>query len=403
MPEIAAAGGTMTPPPIASPPVPRQGGLAEFWHLVQDVWTYGVGGINLGDVLVAVGILFVFLFFRQILSRFILKRVERISQRSENRLDDTLATALADPVRFVPFVIGVFAASEYLTLGGTARDIADSLNRSLIVFVLFWAFYRMVDPMSFVLSQVEEIFTSAMVDWLIKAIKLLIALIGIATVLEIWGIEVGPIIAGLGLFGVAVALGAQDLFKNLIAGILILMEKRFSIGDWIRVEGVVEGTVESIGFRSTFVRRFDKAPVFVPNAQLSDSAVVNFSRMTNRRIYWMIGVEYRTTVDQLKQIRDEIEAYVLSTGDFVPPDQGTLFVRVDRFNDSSIDIMLYCFTKTTAWGEWMAIKESLAFAVKDIVARAGTGFAFPSTSLYVETVPGETPEIFQPPKAAQGA
>ena len=127
-----------------------------------------------------------------------------------------------------------------------------------------------------------------------------LAWFGAATILEIWGIKIGPILAGLGLFGVAVALGAQDLFKNLISGFLVIAEKRFNPGDWIRVDGEVEGTVETINFRSTLVRRFDKAPVFVPNSKLSDNSVINFSSMTFRRIYWVIGVEYRTTVDQLR-------------------------------------------------------------------------------------------------------
>jgi len=94
--------------------------------------------------------------------------------------------------------------------------------------------------------------------------------LGFATVLQVWGIQVGPILAGLGLFGVAVALGAQDLFRNLIGGLCVLIEKRFKVGDWIMVDGVVEGTVEHIGFRSTKVIRFDLSPVFVPNQKLSD-------------------------------------------------------------------------------------------------------------------------------------
>lgn len=396
-PVVDATQGTVNPPPAGAKNLPNIDSLADFWALVQEVWSYGVGGIDLGDLLIALGILFVFLVFRQIFSRFVLHRVEILAERTDNRLDNSVTTALAGPIRLIPAVMGVFFATEYLALTGTAQEIATSLNRSLIVLVLFWGFYRMVDPLSFLLNRVERVFTTAMVEWLIKAIKLVIALIGVATVLEIWGIQVAPIIAGLGLFGVAVALGAQDLFKNLIAGILILTEKRFSIGEWIRVDGVVEGTVESIGFRSTFIRRFDKAPVFVPNAHLSDGAVTNFSRMTHRRIYWMIGVEYRTTVAQLKEIRDGIEAYILSQPEFVPPDRATTFVRVDSFNASSIDIMLYCFTHTTVWGEWLAIKEKLAYAIKDIVEEAGTGFAFPSQSLYIETVPGEAPEAFSPP------
>jgi len=374
--------------------------LVAYWDMVKDVWNYGIGGTSLGDILIALGILIIFLIFRQFFSRFILRRVEKIAQRSDNKLDDSLATALSEPVRFVPAVIGVFFATEYLNLSGTPEALATSLNRSLIVFIIFWTLFRMVDPLSFVLGKVERVFTSAMVEWLIKAIKVLVALIGAATVLEIWGIQVGPIIAGLGLFGVAVALGAQDLFKNLIAGILILVEKRFSIGEWIQVDGVVEGTVESIGFRSTFIRRFDKAPVFVPNAQLSDVAVTNFSRMTHRRIYWVIGVEYRTTTDQLREIRDAIEDYIVKSPDFVPADQATLFVRLDKFNDSSIDFMVYCFTKTTVWGEYLKVKEDLAYAVKAIVEDAETGFAFPSRYLYLETITGSMPELFSPPGKA---
>ncbi len=219
--------------------------------------------------------------------------------------------------------------------------------------------------MSFLFGWLEKIFTHAMVDWLVKAIKAAFVFIGGATILEIWGIEVGLLIAGLGLFGVAVALAAQNLFKNLIAGILILAEKRFG-----------------------------KAPVQVPNTQLSDRAVTNFSAMAHRRIYWTIGVECRTSVDQLRRIRDEIERYVLDSPDFAKPPAAATFVRIDRFSDSSIDIMLYCFTATTDWGEWLEIKERLAYK---IVETAGSAFAFPSQSLYVETLPSEVPEVFVPP------
>lgn len=220
-----------------------------------------------------------------------------------------------------------------------------------------------------------------------------------ATILQTWGVQVAPIIAGLGLFGVAVALGAQDLFKNLIGGVSILVERRFGMGDWILVDGVVEGTVEKIGFRSTLVRRFDKAPVYVPNQKLADNAVTNFSAMTYRRISWKIGLEYRTTVDQLRRIRDGIEDYIANNDAFVKPPLAARFVRVDSFADSSIDIMIYCFTHTIVWGEWLVAKEELATNVKRIVEDAGAGFAFPSRSIYVETMP-PAPETLV---AGQGA
>jgi MscS family membrane protein len=123
--------------------------------------------------------------------------------------------------------------------------------------------------------------------------------------------------------------------------------------------------------------------------------------MTHRRIYWMIGVEYRTTVEQLREIRDGIERYIVGNEDFAQPDEVSTFVRIDSFNDSSIDIMLYCFTKTTNWGEWLEIKEKLAYHIMDVVQKAGSSFAFPSQSLYVESLPDDRPEAFVPPGERQ--
>jgi MscS family membrane protein len=374
--------------------------LRAFWRLVVDVWDHGLYGVDIGRLAIALAIFSGFLLARRLFTRFIMATLKRWTRRTHNEIDDKIIEALENPLRLVPVVIGVFFAAEYLDLSDTMALGAAKLVRSLIAYTIFWGLYSIVEPLSFLLGRLNRVFTEVMLDWLIKAVKLSFAFVGGATILEIWGIQVAPLLAGLGLFGVAVALGAQDLFKNLIAGILIIAERRFSRGDWIRVDGVVEGTVENVGFRSTVVRRFDKAPVHVPNSELSDSAVTNFSAMTHRRIYWKIGVEYRTTVAQLRRIRDAIEDYVLTNEAFAKPPEVSTFVRIDQFSDSSIDIMLYCFTRTTNWGEWLKIKEELAYRIKQIVEEAGSAFAFPSQSLYVETMPGDTPEAFVPPDTA---
>ena len=375
--------------------------LIEFWALVVDVWKNDVAGTDMGRILAATGIFIGFLLVRKLFTQFILLWIKSVVKKTSTLLDDAAVSILEEPIRFIPVVLGVFFATQHLQLVGIYAEIADNAVRSLIAFAIFWGFVRVLRPISHLMTRLEKVFTPELVEWLIKAIRIAVMLIGAATILQIWGIQVAPIIAGAGLFGVAVALGAQDLFKNLIAGMLILGEKRFRKGDWIRVEGVVEGTVENIGFRSTIIRRFDKAPVMVPNTNLSDTAVTNFSGMTHRRIYWKIGVEYRTTVDQLRQIRDEMEHYIVESPEFVSPKDVSTFVRIDRFSDSSIDIMLYCFTKTTNWGEWLEIKEQLAFRIKQIVEGAGSGFAFPSQSLYIEAIPSERPELFVPPTETQ--
>lgn len=361
--------------------------LKSFWDAVVDVWVNGLYGVDIGRYITAVGIFLFFIVLRRLFTKVVSYRLRRFTDKTSNKFDNRLVSALEPPIRFLPIVMGVFFATQHLALDGIAGTFLFKVNRSLIVFAIFWALFNAIDPLSFWVRRLERVFTPSLVEWLIKATKAAFCFIGAATILEVWGIQVGPIIAGMGLLGVAVALGAQDLFKNLISGILILSERRFQRGDWIRVDGVVEGTVESIGFRSTLVRRFDYAPVYVPNAKLSDSLVINFSKMTHRRIYWKIGIRYGATVDQLREIRDGISDYLNDNADFVKPPFGELFVCIDGFGESSIDLMVYCFTRTTAWGQWLTIKEALAFRIKEIVLGAGANFALPSRSLYVETIP----------------
>ena len=208
---------------------------------------------------------------------------------------------------------------------------------------------------------------------------------GFSAVLEIWGIRVAPIIAGLGLFGVAVALGAQDLFKNLISGVLVLVEKRFKKGDVIVIDGIIEGVVEKIGFRSTAIRRFDKSLCFIPNNQFAENAVTNISKISNRRINWLIGLEYKSSTKQLKSVCGDIEKKIMSNSkDFFITQNTPVIVKINEFSASSIDILVRCFANTNEYEEFLIIKDRLAINIKEIVEKRGCSFAFPSQSLYIE-------------------
>lgn len=367
--------------------------FVNFWTLVVSVWQTGVFGRSIGELLIALAIFGFFFTLRGLFAHYILVVADRWVGKTKNTLDDALRDAVVDPLKFLFLILGIFFATQYLSFSGKTELLSDHVNRTLIVIAIFWVLRNAVEPLGEFFRNLNHLLTPEIVDWMITGARVGVILIGAATILQIWGIQVAPIIAGLGLFGVAVALGAQDLFRNLIGGVSILIERRFGFGDWIKVDDVVEGTVEKIGFRSTLIRRFDKAPVYVPNQKLSDSAVTNFSAMTYRRISWSIGLEYRTSHDQLRVIRDRIEEYLTTSEDFVQPPQAALFVRVDAFNASSIDLMVYCFTYTTVWGEWLELKETLAFKIKEIVEGEGAGFAFPSQSLYVETLPPANEEL----------
>ena len=367
-----------------------------FTDLFLDVWNNGVFGINATDIIVSLVIFLLFYLLRRLIARFILNRLSRIVSRTSNQIDDAVIEVLDGPLKFLPVVLGFFIASSYLDVSDNNQDFLDLLNRSLMTIFIFWLLHQLIIPFSFVIKNFESKISKPLVDWTLKGLKILVIVLGAVAILELWGIRVGPVIAGLGLFGVAVALGAQDLFKNLISGIMILMEKRFTVGDVILVSGEVEGVVEQIGFRSTLVRRFDSTPVMVPNYKFAEQSVTNYTRRHHRRIRWLIGLEYRTSIDQLKNIRDEINNLIEKDDNFAKNQNASFYVRIDSFSDSSIDMLVQTFTVTNEWAEFLKIKENLAVKIIEIVENNEAGFAFPSQSLYVEKLSDEKTEIFNP-------
>ena len=356
--------------------------IEQFISLFAEVWKNGISGINISEIIIALLIFFAFLLLRGLFAKFIIKRLEKYVSKTTNRFDNSLVQSLKGPTKFFPIVIGFFIATSYVSFGDSTESFIDNANRTLITILIFWSIHQIIGPLSVLIKSIEDLLSKDLMNWIIKAIKILILILGAAAVLELWGIKIGPIIAGLGLFGVAVALGAQDLFKNLISGILVLVEKRFKVGDWIIVENIIEGIVERIGFRSTVVRKFDKSTAIIPNFQFAENAVINISETTNWIISWVITLQYNTTVEQLKKIRDEIEKYITTHKDF-KISLGHA-VRVDKFSDSSIDMYIRCFTVTDDWDEWLKVKERLAIEIKQIVEKNNASFAFPSQSIYVE-------------------
>ena len=373
----------------------------EFLDLFSDVWTSGLFGVNVSEIIIGLIIFLIFYVLRSFFARFVIGRLYKIVKKTKTDIDNVVIEVIEGPLKFLPIVIGFFIATSYIEFNANIIILIEKINRTFITVFIFWLLLQLVVPFSFVIKKFEEQLTTALIDWTLKGLKILVIIIGIVAVLELWGIKVGPIIAGLGLLGVAVALGAQDLFKNLISGIMILMERRFKIGDVIHIAGEAEGIVEQIGFRSTLIRQFDSNLVMVPNFKFAEQSVTNYSRRINRRIRWIIGLEYRTTVEQLKNMRNQIKEFIDKDKNFKNDDKSyfsSSFVRIDSFSDSSIDMLVQCFTNVTNWNEYIKVKETLAITIKEIVENEKAGFAFPSQSLYLESLPGNIPEVFIPPK-----
>ncbi|MFS4438917.1 mechanosensitive ion channel family protein [Paracoccaceae bacterium GXU_MW_L88] len=360
---------------------------SQTWQNALTIWDQGYRGVDVQRILIAVGVIVVALILRKLVAAILVRILRGVFGRRNKAFGERLGEIFGPPLSLVAVVAGILIASNVVSENEQLQIIGQEIARSLIVFGIFWALYRAIVPSYQSLSERSSLFNPSMLGVASAGTKLLVAVLGAAMILDVWGIKVGPILAGFGLLGAAVALGAQDLFKNLIGGIFIIAERRFQIGDWIMSDGVCDGTVEKIGLRTTKIRQFDQSPIYVPNAELSDNPVVNYAEMPFRRISWVVGVTYTTTVPQLREIRDGIAEYIHNSDDFANPDEVSTHIRIDSFGDSAINIMVYCFTRTTVYADYLRIKEQLAYKISDIVEKAGSGFAFPSQSLYLETLP----------------
>ena len=153
------------------------------------------------------------------------------------------------------------------------------------------------------------------------------------------------------------------------------------------MSGQLHGIVETIGFRSTVIRTFDTAPMTIPNKDLSDVKVINHGDMFNRRLNWKINLIYSTSVEQLELIRTEIKEYIINSDDFVSDPDLDPVVRVVELGASSIDILIVAYSDPVGFAAYNEVKENLIFNIMKIVKANNSEFAYPSTSLYVESMP----------------
>ena len=360
--------------------------MNNFINLVKEVWNTGFLGIDIGSIISSLLVILIAFIFRGFVISVILNALGRLADSTESKIDDEILNALKRPIGLIPITIALYVCTLILPLSGLIGDIATNIVKAFVVFTIFSALANSVKPIFEALSTSSWL-TASMQMWLERASKFIVWVIGIAIILDIFGIQIGPLVAGLGLFSVAVALGAQDFFKNLISGILIIGEHRFQPGDRIEVSGQLHGIVETIGFRSTVIRTFDTAPMVIPNKDLSDVKVINHGEMINRRINWKINLIYSTDVNQLQSIRDDVKKYILESNDFATDGDLDPVVRIVELGGSSIDLLVVAYADPMGFAAFNEVKESLIFNIMKIVKANKSEFAYPSTSLYVESMP----------------
>ncbi|HHT8827670.1 TPA: mechanosensitive ion channel family protein [Yersinia enterocolitica] len=228
-----------------------------------------------------------------------------------------------------------------------------------------------------------------------KIIARMLKITLVVVVVLLYGEHLGMSFSGLvtfgGIGGLAVGMAGKDILSNFFSGVMLYFDRPFNIGDWIRLpDRHIEGVVVEIGWRLTKIMTFENRPLYVPNSAFTDTSVENPGRMTNRRIKTTLALRYEDA-DKIGTIVDEMHKFLANNNDI--DHQQTLLVYFNGFGESSLNIMVYCFTKTRVWAEWLAVQQACYLKFIDIVHQHGADFAFPSRTLYIE---GSTESPFTP-------
>ncbi|WP_345976694.1 mechanosensitive ion channel family protein [Sulfurimonas sp. HSL3-7] len=363
---------------IAKLPIPQE---------VVNFFAITLFGNSLAKWASALIIFLLFLALRKQLSRAVTLLALKWVNKTETELDDQIFHLLQRPFAFGMIILGFNVAFSFLTFHEDVSTTISHTITTLTIALLAWVLYRIValfqssdELMEKRIKTDNGITLAKLLLTILKAIVLIIAGMNI---LSTWGINVTGFIASLGLVGMAFALAAKDTASNFFGSMVIFTDQPFKVGDWIKTPEV-EGTIEHIGIRSTKVRTFAQALVSVPNGNIANTAILNWSEMHKRRIKMTLGLTYSTTSLQMRQILEEIREMLHHDDDI---HQETIYVHFTEFQESALGIFCYFFTKTTQWGEYMQVRERINLELMAIVENNGASFAFPSQSLYVESMP----------------
>ena len=170
----------------------------QFLELFKEIWIRGIFGVNVSEIIIGLIIFLFFYVLRRLFARFIIRRLSKLVLKSENQIDDAIIEVIEGPLKFLPVVIGFFIASSYIEFSSNVQNFIDLINRSMITIFIFWLLNQLVIPFSFLIKKFEEKISKPLVDWTLRGLKILIVILGAVAILELWGIKVGPVIAGLG-------------------------------------------------------------------------------------------------------------------------------------------------------------------------------------------------------------
>lgn len=346
--------------------------------LAYNTWVYQVFAVVFLTLLVSYSVGLVF------------NHLGRLAEKSNNPWDDVFLESARKPLKLLIWLLGISWAAKITHMANNAEifEFIEPTRRVGIIVLITWFLFGLAKRFEVALQnpdRIKEPLDATTASAIGKLLRASIIITAVLVILQNMGFSISGVLAFGGVGGIAVGFAAKDLLANFFGGLTVYMDRPFVVGDWVRSpDKNIEGTVEHIGWRLTRIRTFDKRPLYVPNATFSTISLENPSRMTHRRIQETIGVRY-DDIAQVRAIADGVKRMLIDH-DEIDDDQ-TLIVNLNQFGGSSVNLLVYTFTKTTIWVKFHEVKQDVLLKIAEIIEQHGAEIAFPTTTLHVASLP----------------
>ena len=313
----------------------------------------------------------------------------QILSRYGRNMGGHLAAALRRPVLF-GFGASLYASwtihqlNEKLELGLLVQSEINKISTTLVIASITWAVMNIGQTVLLSASmrrwvQIEDQQDESMlINVMSRLYTIFVLLIAAAALMVSFGVPSGAIATMLGGAGIGFSFATQQISQNFLSGFMLFFNRPFREGDWINADNL-EGTVESIGWYYTRIRTFDRRPLYIPNSVFATNPIQNPGEMYNRRIKANISLRYED-LGKIDSVTKEVRNYLQQHPEI--DQKQIILVNFNEWDASSINMMVYCFTKTTAWKDWLDIQQSIFLDIAGIVQRSGADFAFDCMTVY---------------------
>ncbi|WP_201265531.1 mechanosensitive ion channel family protein [Mariprofundus sp. EBB-1] len=344
--------------------------------------------ITLAHWLLAITALFITIVAQRYIVKLFHNIAQKITSRTETQLDNVLLEAAERPGSMLIFVIGTLISVHLLNPPAETFPIIelfDSAGRIVSIFIGVWFLWRLLEGLSAYFTErakeTESSLDDQLVPFIAKTLKVFLVLTAVLVIAQNMGYSISGLIASLGIGGIAIAMAAKDTISNIFGSIMILVDRPFMVGDWIKT-AEFEGVVQEVGFRSTRIRTFERTLVNVPNSALANMVIDNIDGRSERRISMRLGLTYDTTPAQMRAAIAGIEE-ILRNHPGV--DQSYKLVKFDEFDASSLSIFLYYFSSSKVWADYLQVRQEVNLLIMDLLEEMNLEFAFPTRTLHIDS------------------